>query len=67
MGDGANQTADQVAEVVLGVIGADTPPIRIRTSDWAEDLTRFKTGTDPDGLKQQEMAVNRFLGDLHPQ
>ncbi len=64
MGDGAYQTPDQVAKVVMGVIGAETPPIRVRTSDWAEDLTRFKTSADPDGLKQQDMVVSRFLGDL---
>lgn len=64
MGADAYQTPDQVAEVIMGVIAAETPPIRVRTSDWAEDLTRFKTAADPDGLKQQEMVVGRFLAAL---
>ncbi|MBV7395109.1 SDR family oxidoreductase [Mameliella sediminis] len=64
MGADAYQTADQVAEVVMGVIASSKPPLRLRTSDWAEELTRFKTAADPDGLKQQEMVVSRFLADL---
>ncbi|MFW2589038.1 SDR family oxidoreductase [Sagittula sp. SSi028] len=64
MGAGAYQTPDEVAQVVMSVISTTQPPLRIRTSDWAEELTRFKTTTDPDGSKQQEMIVSRFLGDL---
>ncbi len=62
--EGANaayQTAHEVAEVVVDIINADEPPIRARTSEWAEELTRFKTNLDPDGSKQQSMVVERFL------
>lgn len=57
----AYQTADEVSSVVIDVLQADTPPIRVRTSDWAEGLTRFKTQADPDGMKQRDDVVDRFL------
>ena len=59
---GIYQTADEVAAVVLQVMQAQTPPLRIRTSDWSEAFTKLKTGLDPDGLKQQKMVVGQFLG-----
>jgi len=59
---GIYQTADEVAAVVLRVMQAQTPPLRIRTSDWSEAFTKLKTGLDPDGLKQQKMVVDQFLG-----
>lgn len=57
----AYQSADEVATIVMDVLQADIPPIRVRTSEWAEDLTRFKTQTDPDGVKQRDDVVERFL------
>lgn len=59
---GTYQTADEVAAVVMDCVAAETPPIRTRTSDWAEELCALKTGLDPDGRKQQAMVVERFLG-----
>jgi len=56
------QTPEQVAEVVMDVIKADKPPIRVRTSTWAEDLCRLKTEADPDGWKLQEKVASYFLG-----
>ncbi|WP_299371173.1 SDR family oxidoreductase [uncultured Tateyamaria sp.] len=55
------QTADQVAEVVMSCIAADTPPIRIRTSQWAETFCALKTDLDPDGRKQQAQVIAQFL------
>ncbi len=55
------QTAAQVAEVVMTCVEAESPPIRTRTSNWGETFTRFKTETDPDGLKQQAMVIDQFL------
>jgi len=55
------QTADEVASVVLNVLQADNPPIRVRTSEWSEEFTAFKTQSDPDGTKQRDDVVKRFL------
>lgn len=59
--DDVYQTADAVAAVAIGTLGATPPPIRIRTSPWAEALCAFKTGLDPDGSKQQSDVFDRFL------
>ena len=45
------QTPQQVAKVILEVITSDNPPIRKRTSPWAENFTHIKTQADPDGHK----------------
>lgn len=55
------QTAEQVAEVILKVIQAENPPIRVRTSDWAEDFCHFKTQADPTGEKQNQKVIDMFL------
>ena len=55
------QTAEQVAAVVMGVVDAADPPIRLRTSNWAEDFTKLKTQLDPDGKKQQAAVIEQFL------
>ncbi|MEO1083619.1 MAG: SDR family NAD(P)-dependent oxidoreductase, partial [Acidobacteriota bacterium] len=61
--DGADlyQTADEVAAVVMECIDAEEPPIRRRTSPWAEGFTRFKTEPDPTGKKQQAAVIEQFL------
>ena len=56
------QTPDAVARVVMQVVEAKSPPLRVRTSEWSENITRFKTGSDPDGLKQRDLIVEHFLG-----
>lgn len=60
-GDDIYQTPDKVAEVVMTVIAADAPPLRGRTSTWSEDFTALKTGLDPDGTRQRDLVVERFL------
>ncbi len=55
------QTSEQVASVVMGVVEASDPPIRIRTSNWGEAFTRLKTEADPDGKKQQAAVIEQFL------
>lgn len=57
----AYQSADEVAAVVMNVLQADNPPVRVRTSEWSEDFTAFKTKADPDGTKQRDDVVTRFL------
>ncbi len=55
------QTSDQVAAIVVDVVDAQDPPIRIRTSNWSEKFTRLKTELDPDGKKQQAAVIEQFL------
>lgn len=61
-GQAAYQTADEVAEVVIGTIQSETPPLRTRTSDWSEALCQLKTGLDPDGHKLRAQVTRQFLG-----
>ena len=58
---GIYQTSDEVAEVVMQVMGVENPPVRTRTSEWSEAFTKLKTGLDPDGLKQQAQVIEQFL------
>ncbi len=57
----SHQSAQAVAEVILAVINQDDPPLRVRTSEWAEDLCRFKTAADPDGKQQLADVIKRYL------
>ena len=58
---GLYQTASEVAGIVIKCLEAQEPPIRRRTSDWAEDFTRFKTAADPGGRKQQATVISQVL------
>ena len=58
---GIYQTADEVAAIVMKVMGSEHPPVRTRTSEWSEDFSKLKTGLDPDGLKQQSLVAEQFL------
>ncbi|MTH96489.1 SDR family oxidoreductase [Roseibium sp. RKSG952] len=60
-GTGTYQTPDEVADVVLACVANEDPPVRVRTSPWAEDLCRFKTDADPDGKKLRAKVVSDFL------
>lgn len=55
------QSADEVAAVIMECVAADQPPIRCRTSKWAEEFTSLKTGLDPDGTKQRDRVFEQFL------
>lgn len=57
------QQPNEVAKVILEVAQSDNPPIRIRTSQWAEELCKFKTETDPTGKLQNKKIINQFLGE----
>ncbi|WP_298259114.1 SDR family oxidoreductase [uncultured Litoreibacter sp.] len=59
--EGIYQTSDEVAAVVMECVNSDTPPIRKRTSDWAEAFCGLKTDLDPDGQKLQAQVVKQFL------
>ena len=58
---GIYQTADEVAAIVMTVMGSEQPPVRTRTSEWSEDFSKLKTGLDPDGLRQQSLVAEQFL------
>ncbi|KEO53545.1 SDR family oxidoreductase [Thioclava indica] len=58
---GIYQSADEVAAIVMKVMGSEQPPVRARTSEWSEDFSKLKTGLDPDGLKQQSLVAEQFL------
>ena len=45
------QTGLEVAEEMLKVAKIENPPLRIRTSKWAENFCELKTKADPDGTK----------------
>ncbi|MEL6558911.1 MAG: SDR family oxidoreductase [Bacteroidota bacterium] len=55
------QTPQQVADVVMAVVENEKPPLRIRTSEWAENLCELKTQADPDGTKQTQKVRDMFL------
>ena len=55
------QTAGEVADVILEVATAPNPPLRVRTSAWAEELCALKTANDPDGTKLVEKVKADFL------
>jgi len=61
-GEGIYQSSDEVAEIIMSVLGTQDPPIRLRTSDWSEAFTRLKTQADPDGRKLQRDVVAAMLG-----
>jgi len=61
-GSNIYQTADEVAAVVMQSVEASEPPLRVRTSQWAEEFTALKTGLDPDGTKLQAKVIAQFLG-----
>ncbi|QCX00480.1 SDR family oxidoreductase [Aggregatimonas sangjinii] len=55
------QTPLEVAKVILAVAQNENPPLRIRTSEWAEEFCSLKTQADPDGTKSVERIKERFL------
>lgn len=55
------QTPLKVATVIANVSEDENPPLRIRTSAWAEDFTKLKTIGDPDGKKVIEQISSTFL------
>ncbi|MFT5880753.1 MAG: short-subunit dehydrogenase [Moritella sp.] len=60
--NGIYQTPDEVADVIKRCIENPEPPIRMRTSEWANNLCALKTQADPTGKKQQQKVINGFFG-----
>jgi NAD(P)-dependent dehydrogenase (short-subunit alcohol dehydrogenase family) len=61
---GSYQSSDEVAAVVMDVVAQSAPPLRLRTSPWAEDFTALKTSADPGGQKLRDELVARNFGKL---
>lgn len=55
------QTGAEVAQVILEVAQNENPPLRIRTSKWAEQFCHLKTQADPDGNKLVNQIKKSFL------
>ncbi|PGA15414.1 short-chain dehydrogenase/reductase [Priestia aryabhattai] len=56
-GNYAYQTSKEVSEIIGKCVEMQDPPIRMRTSQWAEEFTKLKTQADPIGkLLQAEVA-----------
>ncbi len=60
---GVFQTAEQVAQVIVDCVNDPDPPLRVRTSAWAEKFCELKTGLDPDGKKLQALVIKNVLGE----
>lgn len=56
-----HQTPVQIAEIILELLQMRNPPLRKRTSEWAENFTRLKTLGDPDGTKLNLEIKERLL------
>lgn len=55
------QTGAEVAEVLVDISKTENPPLRIRTSKWAELFCSLKTKADPDGTKLLQQIKSSFL------
>ena len=58
---GIIQSATTAAKVVTDCIHLETPPIRIFSSKWVEDMCRIKIEPDPTGQRMQQAVINVFL------
>jgi len=59
--DKVYQTGIEVAEVALSIAQNENPPLRIRTSKWAEKFCELKTKADPDGTRLVRQLKDSFL------
>lgn len=60
------QTGEQVANIIAKVIENENPPLRLRTSDWANEFTALKTKGDPDGLTLYNTLVKSYFNSELP-
>ncbi|KTD22859.1 retinol dehydrogenase [Legionella lansingensis] len=58
---GVYQSSDQVADCIVDVVNSKNPPLRIRTSEWAENFCKLKTQSDPMGTKSVATVYKLFL------
>ncbi len=55
------QTGKEVAEVILKVAQTENPPLRVRSSKWAEWMCNLKPQADPDGTQLVNQVKDHFL------
>lgn len=55
------QSAQEVAGIILKIAQTEKPPLRMRTSTWAEAFCNLKTQADPDGTKLVEQVKRSLL------
>ncbi|MFL2643148.1 MAG: hypothetical protein ACJ0NI_01535 [Flavobacteriaceae bacterium] len=55
------QTGLEVAEEIIKIVKTKKPPLRVRTSKWAEKICELKTKADPDGTKIVAQIKENFL------
>ncbi|TAL62695.1 MAG: SDR family oxidoreductase [Legionella sp.] len=60
-GTAVYQTSEQVADCVVSVVNSENPPLRIRTSEWANEFCKLKTQADPTGNKSVATVYKLFL------
>ena len=57
----AYQTSSEVAQCIIDVINNPEPPLRVRTSPWAENFCQLKTKSDPQGILSVNKVYSTFL------
>ena len=60
-GSFAAQTPNDIAQVILNCSTLENPPLRIRTSEKAEEFTKLKTNLDPDGTLLCKQITKNML------
>lgn len=60
-GPSVYQSPDDVADCIMDVINSKNPPLRIRSSDWANSFCQLKTQADPDGSQLTNAVRALFL------
>ncbi len=55
------QTPEQVASVMIDCINNPSPPVRVRSSEWANQFCDLKTKSDPDGLLLKDKVFHEML------
>ncbi|KTD79418.1 SDR family oxidoreductase [Legionella waltersii] len=55
------QKSSEVADCIVDVVNSKKPPLRIRSSDWANDFCHMKTLGDPDGTLLAKKIHDMFL------
>ncbi len=56
------QEIEEVANVIYNCMEEKNPPLRVRTSQFANEFCHLKTDADPDGLLLHNSLAKSFLG-----